>query len=401
MEWKMPDLGEGVQEGEILKWLVKEGEKVSIDQHLVEIMTDKATMEIPSSISGTVQKIVMKEGSVAKIGQTLAVIGEGAAAPAKEAPSAAPATAPAKIPAPPPAPTPAGAAVQPAPASGAAVLAAPAVRQLARELGIDLNKVRGRGPGGRILAEDVQEAKKNIRIPPGEEVRMPLRGLRRKIAEHMSLSRKTAAHFHHIDEADLTELVALREKSKKEAEAKRVKLSFLPYFIKAVAMGLKKFPQINASLDEEAHEIILKKYYNIGVAVATDSGLIVPVVKNADRLSLLDLAKETARLGEAARAGKLALDDLKNSTFTITNIGSIGGILSAPIINTPEAAIMGLHQIKPRPMVIEEAVAIRQMMYIAISADHRIVDGADVARFLKEVIQILEHPAEVFRNEKI
>lgn len=398
MEWKMPDLGEGVQEGEILKWLVKEGEKVSVDQHLVEIMTDKATMEIPSSISGTVQKIVMKEGSIAKIGQTLAVIGEGAAAPAKETPAKeAPAKEAPKISEKPkaapqtPAPTPAG----------AAVLAAPAVRQLARELGVDLNKVRGSGPGGRVTAEDVQEAKKNIRIPPGEETRVPLRGLRRKIAEHMTLSRKTAAHFHHIDEADLTELVALREKSKKEAEAKRVKLSFLPYFIKAVTMGLKKFPQINASLDEEAHEIILKKYYNIGVAVATDQGLVVPVVKNADRLSLLELAKETARLGELARAGKLALDDLKNGTFTITNIGSIGGILSAPIINYPEAAIMGLHQIKPRPMVIEEAVAIRQMMYITISADHRIVDGADVAQFLKEVIQILEHPAEVFRNEKI
>ncbi|MBI4223456.1 MAG: 2-oxo acid dehydrogenase subunit E2 [Deltaproteobacteria bacterium] len=224
------------------------------------------------------------------------------------------------------------------------------------------------------------------------EQRQPLRGLRRKIAEHMSLSRRTAAHFTHVDEADLTDLAALRESAQATAKAKGVKLTYLPYIIKAVIEGLKKYPQVNASLDEEKQEVILKRYYNIGVAVATEEGLIVPVVKNADRLSLWDLAAEIWRLGEAARNKKIALEELKGGTFSLTNIGSIGGVMSAPIINYPEVAIMGLHQIKPRPVVKNDKIVVRQIMYISISADHRVVDGAEVAVFLKEVIQILENP---------
>lgn len=386
MDWKMPDLGEGVQEGEVIKWLVKEGEPVALDQHLVEIMTDKATMEIPSSAEGVVQKILVREGEIAKVGQTMAVIGG-------EIGDRRPETRDQRLETGDKRP---GRMTHDAPHMTGKALASPAVRRMARDLGIDLSKVHGSGPGGRVLAEDLKEKNKTHDAPrmthDGEE-RIPLRGLRRKIAEHMTLSRKTAAHFTHVDEADLTELVLLREKAKKGAEAKGVKLSYLPYILQAVIHGLKKFPQMNASLDDSAQEVILKRYYNIGVAVATDQGLIVPVVKNADRLELFALAKEIYRLGEAAREGKIALEDLKGGTFTVTNIGSIGGVLSAPIINYPEVAIMGLHQIKPRPMVIDGKVAIRQMMYITLSADHRVVDGAEAARFLKEVITMLERPS--------
>ncbi|OGQ04083.1 MAG: hypothetical protein A2W61_02775 [Deltaproteobacteria bacterium RIFCSPLOWO2_01_44_7] len=393
MDWKMPDLGEGVQEGEIIKWLVKEGDKVHFDQHLVEIMTDKATMEIPSPIDGVVQKIVMKEGSIAKIGQTLAVIGGEGAPKEKREESFVKREAPTKqisrdtlheirttkVP-----------------------LASPAIRQLARELNVDLEKIVGTGPGGRIMKEDVEKVRSSkfeVRRMKDEE-RIPLRGLRRKIAEHMVLSRKTAAHFTHVDEVDLTELVALRNRDKKGAESKGVKLTYLPYIMKAVIEGLKKHPYVNASLDEATHEIILKKYYNIGVAVATEEGLIVPVVKKADSLSLIELAKAVSLLSEQARSHKIALEDLKGGTFTLTNIGSVGGIVSAPIINYPEVAIMGLHKIKPTPVVKDGKVVVRDVMWISVSADHRVVDGAYLATFLNEVIKILENPKEFF-HEKI
>ena len=414
MQWKMPDLGEGVQEGEVIKWLVKEGDRVSIDQHLVEIMTDKATLEIPSSIEGVVQKIVKREGSVAKIGETLAEIVGGGEDMRPETRDHGPEEGKreerreekvenrekkeeGREP-----------KTESRVATGK-VLAAPSVRQLARDLNVDLSKIQGSGPGGRVVKQDL-ETKDKIpaspqvsspspqvpspvpHIPLGPESRQPLRGLRRKIAEHMVLSRKTAAHFTHVDEADLTDLVLAREAAKKEAEAKGIKLTFLSYIIKAVIEGLKKFPQMNASLDEASQEIILKKYYNIGVAAATEEGLIVPVIKNADKLSLWDLAKAISRLGEAARNKKTALEDLKGGTFTVTNIGSIGGILSAPIINYPEVAIMGLHQIKKRPVVKDGVIVVRDIMYISISADHRVVDGAEVAAFLKFVIGILENP---------
>jgi len=417
MDWKMPDLGEGVQEGEIVKWLVKEGDRVSIDQHLVEIMTDKATMEIPSSIEGVIQKIMKREGSVAKIGETLAEIVGGGEDMRPETRDHGPEEGKreerreekvenrekkeeGREP-----------KTESRVATGK-VLAAPSVRQLARDLNVDLSKIQGSGPGGRVVKQDL-ETKDKIpaspqvsspspqvpspvpHIPLGPESRQPLRGLRRKIAEHMVLSRKTAAHFTHVDEADLTDLVLAREAAKKEAEAKGIKLTFLSYIIKAVIEGLKKFPQMNASLDEASQEIILKKYYNIGVAAATEEGLIVPVIKNADKLSLWDLAKAISRLGEAARNKKTALEDLKGGTFTVTNIGSIGGILSAPIINYPEVAIMGLHQIKKRPVVKDGVIVVRDIMYISISADHRVVDGAEVAAFLKFVIGILENPGKI------
>jgi len=412
MDWKMPDLGEGVQEGEILKWLVKEGDKVSLDQHLVELMTDKATMEIPSSVEGVVQEIVLKEGAIAKIGQTLAVIGEEGGEKTvdrKETIDHGPQTMDQKQ---------KEKVYGPQSIVHGPVLASPAVRQFARDKNVALNSVAGTGPGGRVLKEDVEEAIKKGTIDYGpqtmdqkqkekvpsplsmvhgpKEERIPLRGLRRKIAEHMALSRRTAAHFTHVDEVDMTELVMIRESAKPAATEKGVKLTYLPFIMKAVLRALQKYPILNSSLDDATHEIILKKYYNVGVAVATDDGLIVPVIKNVDSLSVLDLAREIFRLGEAARNHKLTLDELKGGTFTITNIGSIGGMFSAPIINYPEVAIMGLHQIKPTPVVKDDKIVVRQMMYISVSADHRVVDGAEVAAFVKEVIHFLEHPGAAF-----
>ncbi|MDP2599519.1 MAG: dihydrolipoamide acetyltransferase family protein [Deltaproteobacteria bacterium] len=443
MEWKMPDLGEGVQEGEIVKWLVKEGDKISHDQHLVEIMTDKATMEIPSPRDGILEKILVKEGEIAKVGQAMAEIategtkdqGPGTRDQKKEerepgviARGEAPkqslvekrddkreiASRPA-----------AARNDKETEVKATKALASPMIRQMAREMHVDLDAVKGSGAGGKITKSDVQayvrrgstsspragvegspravsttarpEPVEGPKLPSfGEEERIPLKGLRRKIAEHMVLSRKTAAHFTHVDEADFTELMALRDEAKKSAQAAGVKLTYLPYIIKAVIHGLKKFPMMNSSLDEGSGEIVLKKYFNIGVAVATEEGLIVPVVKNADQLSIIAIAKEISRLSDAARARKISLEDLKGGTFTITNIGSIGGVFSAPVVNYPEVAIMGLHKIKPTPVAKEGEVVIRNMMFISISGDHRVVDGAEVAAFLKEVIACIEHPGELY-----
>lgn len=413
MEWKMPDLGEGVQEGEIVKWLVKEGETVSMDQPLVEVMTDKATMELPSPVEGKIEKLLVQVGDIIKVGHGMALLGGGAAkssAPAqKKEPKAQPAAverikrerlAPA-------------ASVGSGETAGEArlgkALASPAVRYLARELNVDLQRIPGSGPGGRILKSDVEQvAGGGAQLPAqggsgrfagptppplvsyGPEKREPLRGLRRKIAEHMVLSRRTATHFAHFDEIDMTSLVKLRNKEKMKAKKAGVKLTFLPYIIQAVIEGLKKYPSMNASLDENSQEVVLKEYFNIGVAVATPNGLIVPNIKDADKKDLYTLARETVRLSEAVRGGKFAVEEVKGGTFTLTNIGSIGGILSTPIINYPEVAIMGLHQIKERPMVVKGKVKVRSVMYVSVSADHRVVDGAEVARFVNVVKEKIE-----------
>lgn len=393
MQWKLPDLGEGVQEGEIVQWLVKEGDTISVDQPLLEIMTDKATMEIPSSVEGLLQKLYVKEGDIAKIGQVLADIGESKeeenlAPPKMESREVKEISTPNVTPS----------------TMRHSLLASPSVRRRAREKGIDLNQFSGSGPEGRLLISDLEGGQKPVignqtvaqtsPISGGPEERQPLRGLRRKIAEHMVLSRRTAAHFSHFDEIDLTDLVELRKKQKTEAEKWGIKLTFLAYFVKAAAKALQKFPSVNASLDDNTQEIVLKKYFNIGIAVATPNGLIVPNIKNADQLSLFEIAKEITRLGEAARNNKIELGDLKHGTFTLTNIGSIGGILSVPIVNYPEAAIVGVHKTKPSVEVVDGEFAVRQMMQISLSGDHRVIDGADAARFINEMKRSLENPNE-------
>jgi pyruvate dehydrogenase E2 component (dihydrolipoamide acetyltransferase) len=435
-EFRLPDIGEGIHEGEIVKWLVKEGDIVREDQPMVEVMTDKATVEIPAPRAGKILKLNAKEGETVKVGSVLVIIEElGEAKPEsqKTPPSAPPrhgegsspfplreggqgvrseATATTVAASPPPSPT-------AAPAQR--VLATPATRKLARELGVDIAQIRGTGPGGRVTDEDVRRfaAARTAPQPPPpspaptpspaapafapsavvtdrREERIPLRGIRKRIAEHMHQSKTTAAHFTYVDEVDMTELIQLREQMKPLAEQKGVKLTYLPFIVKASVAALKEMPILNASIDEAKGEIVIKKYYNIGIATATDEGLIVPVIKDADRKSLLEIAMEIERLAKAAREGKVALSDLQGGTFTITSLGALGGLFATPIINYPEVAILGIHEIKKRPVVRDNQIVIRDIMYVSLSFDHRLIDGDVGARFCKKIISYLENPKLLF-----
>jgi pyruvate/2-oxoglutarate dehydrogenase complex dihydrolipoamide acyltransferase (E2) component len=466
-ELKLPDIGEGIAEGEILKWLVREGEKVSEEQPLVEVMTDKVNVQIPSPRGGTVAKILAKEGESVKVGQVILVIdsGEGGSGSSSN-PGAAGAPGggesgvdeDARNTATMPTSqqlhgkgqvtgTSDGGEASSAPASAAAAsvgaLATPATRKLARELGVDIGKLHGSGSMGRITEQDVRNATATggasrdaqelvatttssasiaatattataavaasssstamTGHPPvaragkpdqedGEEERVPVRGLRKIVAERMSKSIHTTAQVTHVDEADMTELVLLREAFKGSAEKRGVKLTFLPLMIKAVIPALKEFPYINSSFDEQAGEIVLKKRYNIGIATDTENGLVVPVIKDADRKDVFEIAAEIQQLAAKARAGQLALDDVHGSTFTITNQGSVGGLFATPIINYPEAAILGTHKIAKRPVVREGRLDIRDVMYLSLSFDHRVLDGAYAARFVNKVISIVQDP---------
>ncbi|MBI2604495.1 MAG: 2-oxo acid dehydrogenase subunit E2 [Deltaproteobacteria bacterium] len=426
MEIKLPDIGEGVHEGEIVRWLVKEGDAIKVDQPLIEIMTDKATLEIPSPHAGTVKKVYGKEGDVIKVGQPVVSLSEeGASAGAsKSAPSTVPMRA-----------SYAGAAGQAAQAPGQTyaaspgnVLATPATRRLARDMGVDLGQVPASGPAGRVTKEDLQrfigasaagpqvpaphgmrrrepmpaQAKtpaapkpsplKPSPLMPGQrETLIPFRGIRKKIAEGMTKSRGTIPEFTYVDECDVTELVQFRAAAKGVAEKEGVKLTYLPFIVKAVIKGLKEFPYMNSQLDEQNGNVVLKNYYNIGIAVDTEQGLIVPVVKDADKKSILEIARDVQVLAEKARAGKLALEDMKDGTFTITNAGTIGGMLATPIINWPEVAILGVHKISKRPVVKtingRDEIVPADVLWLSVAIDHRVVDGAMGARFLNVVME--------------
>jgi pyruvate dehydrogenase E2 component (dihydrolipoamide acetyltransferase) len=408
-EFKFPDIGEGLTEGEIVRWLVKEGDEVKEGQPLVEVETDKALAEIPSPRTGVILKILAKEKEIVKVGQVIVVIGEkgealaappprpksvGVVGELEEAPEEAPA-APVRA-----------ETVKPTLVSEH-VLAAPAVRSVAKELGVDIDQVKGTGPEGRVLEKDVRQAAE-AKSKPTEKVkevrkvkkydlygyvdRIPLRGVRRSIAKAMVKSKYTAPHVTAMDEADVTELWKIREKEKKTAEQKGIKLTILPFIIKAVITGLSEHPYLNASLDDENEEIILKKYFNIGIATDTPEGLMVPVVKNAKDKSILQLAEELTQLAEKARNRTIDLADLKGGTFTITNYGALGGIYGTPIINYPEVAILGIGRIREMPVVRDGKIEIRKILYLALSFDHRVVDGAEAARFLNTVIARLEDP---------
>ena len=409
-EFKFPDIGEGLTEGEIVRWLVKEGDEIKEGQPLVEVETDKALAEIPSPKTGVILKILAKEKEIVKVGQVIVIFGEkgealavpppkpksvGVVGELEEAPEEAPA------------PAIRAEAVKPALVSPHA-MATPAVRALAKELGVNIDKVKETGPEGRVLEKDVRLVAEKKEKPPAEEVkevkkvkkydlygyvdRLPLRGVRRSIAKAMVKSKYTAPHVTTMDEADVTELWKIREKEKKAAEKKGIKLTILPFIIKAVLAGLVEHPYLNATLDDENEEIILKKYYNIGVATDTPEGLMVPVVKNAKDKSILQLAEELTRLAEKARNRTIDLADLKGGTFTITNYGALGGIYGTPIINHPEVAILGIGKIKDMPVVRDGKIEIRKILFLALSFDHRVVDGAEAARFLNTVIARLEDP---------
>ncbi|HEX3761406.1 MAG TPA: dihydrolipoamide acetyltransferase family protein [Kofleriaceae bacterium] len=479
----MPDIGEGVVEGEIVSWKVKEGDRVKLDQPLVEVMTDKATVELPSPLPGTVVKIHYKDGQICPVGQILVTIEEEAgttagaastsaagngqvgsshaATPAAKPPSAPAQVAPATHPprprsptataSPPPFPSgpsattpppfaPVSAGAQPALQTGssatvtapypavtagtiqvvdatvarARVLATPATRRLARQLGVEIGRVPPTGPHGRVTTADVQSYQSNggahaeaapspqhapapVAIPHGgDEERIPLRGIRRRIAESMARSKRTAAHFTYVEEVDMTELVAVRDRARARAAERGVKLNYLPFIVKACVSGLKKWPQLNASLDETTQEIVRKKYYHIGIAAQGPQGLAVSVVRDADRRSIFDLSREIDRLGEAVRSNTATRDELTGSTFTVSSLGKLGGVLATPIINFPEVAILGVHKIEERPAVRHGQIVIRHLMNLSISVDHRIADGWDGAMFVQEVKSLLEDPTTMF-----
>lgn len=396
---KLPDIGEGIAEGEIVRWLVKPGEAVREDQPLVEVMTDKASVEIPSPRTGVVASLRAEEGQVVPVGTviiSIAVDGETArpgAAPAASAAFAA--AAPASVATP----------QRPAPAAAARAQAAPAVRALAREAGVDLERVAGTGPGGAVTADDVKRAAAGgarstaatsapaaAPASSADEERIPLRGLRRRIAEHMQHAVHTAAHFTFVAECDFTPIVAHRASVKARATAAGIKLTYLAYVLRALPEALRRFPSLNASLDDARGEIVLKRRLHLGVATETPEGLTVPIVHDADRLGLFALAREIERLATAARAHALKLDEVQGGTFTITSTGARGGVLATPIIHHPQVAILGVHEIRPRPAVVDGQIVIRDLGNLSLSLDHRVVDGAVGAEFLYLLIDRLQQP---------
>jgi pyruvate dehydrogenase E2 component (dihydrolipoamide acetyltransferase) len=397
-EFKLPDLGEGVVEGEIVKWLVKAGDTVEEDQGVVELMTDKATVTVPAPRTGKVVSLHGKEGEIAKVHHLLLTMEVSGAAPA--ATEAAPTPAKASAPA----------AAAPPVESTAKVLATPVTRRMAREHGIDLAAIAGTGSQGRVLKADVQAALDLGRAEPaqaapraklvplpsaGADQRIPLRGLRRKIAEKMVRSKYTAPHSLFVEEVDVTELVALRKRlnASLAASGDTLKVSFLPFVCKALVPVFRKYPSLNANFDDAAQELVQRGSFHFGIAAATDDGLTVPVVKDVDRLTIRQLAEEIARLGAGAREKALKLDELSGGTFTITSLGTNGGLFAMPIINYPEVAILGIHRIRKRPVVTDDdEIVVREMMNVSLSFDHRVIDGLVAAEAVGALVQLLEHP---------
>jgi pyruvate dehydrogenase E2 component (dihydrolipoamide acetyltransferase) len=366
-EFKLPDLGEGVAEGEIARWLVEVGQVIEEDDPLVEVQTDKTTVEIPSPAGGTVARILVAEGELVPVGTPLVVIGDGelpaetaaaAAAPAEEAPA-------------PPAAEPSG-----------RVQATPLVRRIAAELGVDLALLAGTGPGGRVTEEDVRRYAtfSGGQTPgPGGARRVPLRGVRRQIAQHLTTSHQEVPAVTVVEECDFTALAAARGER-----------SYLPYLLQAVVGGLREVPELNATLDGQ--EIVFWDRYDLGLAVQTDEGLVVPVLRAADEKSLDELEAEARRLADGARAGTLKPEELRGSTFTVTSAGKLGGLFATPLVNHPEVGILGLHRIGPRPAVVDGEVAVREIGWLACTFDHRVVDGARASVFLLDVIGRLQSP---------
>lgn len=430
MEFKLPELGEGVHEGEMVKWKVKVGDDVNYDQSLCEIMTDKATVEIPSAFKGKVSTIHAKEGEVVHVGQLLLTF-EGAAqataAGSSKASTASPTvamSASAGLTKSNPAPTMAGGAsgmgVSGAMLSGGTdpatrVLAAPATRRQAREMGVDLRTVTPSGPNGRVMKEDLARAMGGGAVAAGSPMvarsapnvaarqpmvadeRVAIRGLRKKISEKMRLSKDRAAHFTYVEEADATMLVKLREQAKEIGAAQGVKVTFLPFVMKAMVAALKQYPTLNSTVSDDTNEYVIHHAYNIGLSVQTEDGLSAPVVKNVESKTILEIAREIQDLVDRARHKKLTMADLTGGTITLTNAGSIGGLFATPVINYPEVAILGFNKIFRKPIAKmiggREKVVVRDWTYFSISLDHRIIDGAVGAEFMKTFIRYIENPS--------
>lgn len=425
-EFKLPDLGEGIQEGEILKWHVSEGDTIGEDQPLIDVETDKAAVTIPSPAAGVVSKLNGNVGDILNVGDVLAVIGDGEGVATRVAPPppvevADPVSEPEQAEA-------AGTAA-PAPAVSAAptgpVPAAPATRRLARELEIDIKLVPPTGPAGRVTSEDVRlfsKGKTPEAAVPGTETKFAtgaasaipfldleplpdftqwgeveieeLRSIRRKVAHRMVTSMILVPHVAHMDEADVTNLEKFRKKERERLEDQPGgRLTLLPFIIKAVSAGLKKTPSFNASLDPFGERIIYKKYYNIGIAVDTGRGLVVPVVRDTDCKSIKQISADIEDLAVKAREGTLTVDEMRGGTFTITNVGPLGGTALIPTINYPEVAILGMGRARPKPVVVDGEIVIRTILPLTLAFDHRIADGADAARFVTEMIRQLSDPS--------
>jgi pyruvate/2-oxoglutarate dehydrogenase complex dihydrolipoamide acyltransferase (E2) component len=434
--FKLPDLGEGTVDAEIVSWCVQPGEDIAEDQPLVEMMTEKATVEVPAPVSGRVVSLTGKPGDRIPVGSELVVFETDVAAAATSPTSreaalptghtTAPRDTAPRDTAPRETATRETATAMPArgapdaaaraAAPNGRVLTSPAIRRRAHEAGIDLKAVPGTGPNGRISRADLQaylderSAAPQRRVaasaapaavtvvPPSAEVtEIKVIGLRRVIAERMSESARTIPHFSYVEEVDVTELVRLRDRMAKHVEKHGVKLSYLPFLVKGVIAGLRAHPWMNATMDDAAGELVVHRDYNIGIATAAPEGLLVPVVRNADRKSVAQLAKEIQELAERARAGKATLADLSGGTFTITSLGALGGVLATPILNYPEVSILGVHRIVKRPVYNGEgAVVPAQLMNLSVSLDHRVLDGIVGAQFLAVVKSYLEDPHQLF-----
>ena len=411
---KMPDIGEGIAEVELSVWHVKVGDMVVEDQVLADVMTDKAMVDIPSPVHGKVISLGGEPGEVMAVGSILISIevegaGNAKDAPAvKEAPKAAPVVehkpAPVAIES-----TPAPVVAAQAPVARTAderPLASPAVRKHALDAGIQLRLVQGSGPAGRILHEDLDaylqqrptqtQTAANPYAERNDEEQIPVIGMRRKIAQRMQDATRRAAHFSYVEEIDVTALDELRVHLNEKHGATRGKLTLLPFIVRAMVVALRDFPQINARYDDEAQVITRLGAVHVGVATQSDVGLMVPVVRHAEARSLWGNAEEIARLATAARNGKASRDDLSGSTITLTSLGALGGIVSTPVLNLPEVAIVGVNRIVERPMVIKGQIVVRKMMNLSSSFDHRVVDGMDAAQFIQAIRGLLEQPASLF-----
>ena len=430
-EYRFPELGEGLHEGEIIKMHIKPGDKVTDDDIIMEVQNDKAVVEVPCPVNGTVQEVFAKDGQVCRVGEVVAIIDAegdipeqaGGHAEEQSAQEADAAKGSADTTSSPAQDAPAdakqggnGGASAPA-APNREVLATPSVRKFAREQGVDITQVQGSGNNGKVTREDVeafkngggqaaaapaQEAASEAKAAPAaastavdpraEEERVPFKGIRKAISNAMVKSAYTAPHVTIMDEVDVTELVAFRTRMKPIAEKKGTKVTYLPFIVKALVAACRQFPALNAMIDEEANEIVYKKYYNIGIATDTDNGLIVPVIKDADRKSIWMIADSIRDLAARGREGKLAPNEMKGSTISITNIGSAGGMFFTPIINFPEVAILGTGRISEKAVVKNGEIVAAPVMALSLSFDHRIIDGATAQNFMNYIKQLLANP---------
>lgn len=441
-EFRLPELGENIDSGTVTKVLVAVGDEIAAEQPVIELETDKAVVEVPAPVSGRVAAVHVKEGGELHVGEVIVVIedkvsgaGESVAQTQASADEAGEATVEEPEPAPEPAPgggqelesaakslkKKAGPAAKTSPPAGGPAPASPSVRRLAREIGVDVNQVPGTGPGDHITEQDVKEYARRINVdvrgmatarvtPPrmpgpvprpdfarwGPIERKELTGVRRRTAQNMAHAWATVPHVTQFDRADITEVEKLRKQYGKRVEAAGGKLTLTAILLKVLAAALKKFPQFNASLDLENSEIIYKKYYNIGVAVDTDRGLLVPVVRDCDKKSLIDIAVELARLADRARNRKTTLEEMQGGTFSVSNLGGIGGTAFAPIVYSPEVAILGVSQARVEPVFVDGSFVPRTILPLSISYDHRVIDGADGARFLRWVCEAIEQPFVLF-----